>query len=361
MYKAAAKTFDDIVASLKAKLVEMQGAKLDPKKDADKITQRDQFRAEYLQALTLTGQAKYEAALTFKEPAKQAKKELEDALATFVDLSEKYDDLPPGAMALNSRGLVQELLGQKEAALDSFIRMLEVPDVDELRDSKFQSASGIVRMSLAEKPPNYQVAIDRALSLAERPRPNERRMPSLLQLQVDLAKAYIAKTKDKKNQKPPEIKRAESESKQWLLKASKTPGPHLAEAKAVLASIGIEAITDDADVAALPTAEDPKGIDDAYAKGIELYQAAEELSKSLDAAGEGDAAAELKTQLTEVRSTARQILSRGLSMINTKSDIELVNSARQLLAFVLFQDERYREAAIVGSFLARAAPGPRSV
>lgn len=356
LYQAASKTFDEIVSSLKAKLLEMQGAKLDPKNDADKITLRDQYRAEYLQGLTLTGQAKYEAAMTFKDPGKQAKKQLEDALATFVDLSEKYDDLPPGAMALNSRGLVQELLGQKEAALDSFIRMMEVPDVEELRDSKFQSASGIVRLSLADKPPKYQIAIDRAKTLADRPRPNERRMPSLLQLQVDLAKAYLAKAKDKKNQKPPEIKRSESESKQLLLAAVKTPGPHVAEAKSVLASLGIESTVGDAEASPLPTAEDPTGIDDAYAKAIELYQAAEELSKSASAAS-GDEATQLQSRLSEIRSTARQILSRGLAMINLKTDAELVNSARQLLAFILFQDARYREAAVVGSFLAHATPG----
>lgn len=356
LYQAASKTFDDIVSSLKAKLVEMQGAKLDPKKDADKIALRDQYRAEYLQGLTLTGQAKYEAAMTFQDPGKQAKKQLEDALTTFVDLSEKYDDLPPGAMALNSRGLVQELLGQKEAALDSFIRMMEVPDVEELRDSKFQSASGIVRLSLADKPPKYQIAIDRAKTLADRPRPNERRMPSLLQLQVDLAKAYLAKAKDKKNQKPPEIKRSESEGKQLLLAAVKTPGSHVAEAKAVLASMGIESTAGDDEAAPLPTAEDPTGIDDAYAKAIELYQAAEEVSKSASAAS-GDEATKLQSQLSEIRSTARQILGRGLAMINLKTDVELVNSARQLLAFILFQDARYREAAVVGSFLAHATPG----
>lgn len=356
LYQAASRTFDEIVASLKTKLVEIQGAKLDPKKDAAKIALRDQYRAEYLQGLTLTGQAKFEAAMTFKDPGRQAKKELEAALATFVDLSEKYDDLPPGAMALNSRGRVQEMLGQNAAALDSFFRMLEVPDVDELRDAKFQSASGIVRLLLAEKPPKYQVAIDRAKTLTDRTRPNERRLPSLLQLQVDLAKAYAAKAKDKKNQNPPEIKRSESESKQLLLTAVKTPGPHVAEAKSVLASMGIESSVGSVDAAPLPNADDPTDIDDAYAKAITLYQAADELSKAA-AVATGDEAAALQTQLSEVRSNARQILGRGLAMVNVKNDAELVNSARQLMAFILFQEGRYREAAVVGSFLARATPG----
>ncbi len=354
-YESAAATFDKIVENLREKLKEMQGANIDAKKNPQQATQRDQYRGDFLQALSMAGEARLQAAKTFTDPGKDGKQGLEDALKMFVDLSEKYDDFPPGAIALMSRGVAQELLAQKEPALDSYIRMLETPDIDALRDAKFQAASGIIRLSLAETPPKYQLAIDRGKSLIDGLRPNERRAPTAMQLQVDLAKAYLVKAKDSKDQKPADLKRSESEGRQLLIKASKVEGDHVAEATKMLADLGIESSTEE--VAELPTAEDPDSVDDAYAKAIELYQASENIAQTISAANGKEGVAELEKQLAETRSIASRVLSRGLTMINTKTDIELANNARQLLAFLLYQDQRFRDATVVGSFLAKTAPG----
>ncbi|TWU59095.1 hypothetical protein Poly51_18810 [Rubripirellula tenax] len=357
-YLAAAKTFSDIVEKLRNELKEMQGAKIDAKSNPGGAALRDQLRGEFLQGMTLAGEAWLQAAKTYNDPGKQAKKELSEALKLFTDLSEKYDDFPPGAIALMSRGLVQELLSENDKALDSFIRMLETQDVDDLRDAKFQAASGLIRLSLADKPPKFQMVIDRVQPMIDSVRPNERRLSSAAQLHVDLAEAYLAKSRDKKNQKPADLKRAESDGRQLLIKASKIDGDHVAEATRLLASMGIEAASEE--TAELPTAEDPVSLDDAYAKTIELYQAGENYSQMLATATkekDNARAAELEKQVSQTRQVAMQILSRGLSLIRSKSDVEMAGNARQLLAFLLYQDERFHDASVVGSFLAKSTPG----
>ncbi|TWU56119.1 tetratricopeptide repeat protein [Rubripirellula reticaptiva] len=357
-YSAAGKTFDEIVATLKAKLTEMQGAKIDAKANPEKAAERDQSRGEYLQALTMAGEARLQAAKTYKDPAKAGKTQLDEALGFFTDLSEKYTHFPPGAVALMSRGLVQEELGQNDAAMDSFIRMLETPDVEDLRDAKFKATSGLIRLSLAEKPPKYQPAIDRGQGMIDTVRPNERRSPVVMQLQVDLAKAYLQKSTDKENQKPADLKRSESEGRQLLIKASKVDGDHVAEANELLKGLGVE--SESGKVAELPTAEDPTSLDDAYAKAIELYQAAENYSAMLATAKKDNDATkqkELDQKIVESRGVAIRILSRGLAMIGANSDGEVANNGRQLLAFMLYQDSRYRDAAVVGTFLAKNSPG----
>lgn len=360
-YLAAAKTFDTIVESLRETLKEMQGAKIDADKDPKAAARRDQYRGEFLQGLMSSGEARQMAAQTYKNPSVQGKKLLQEALVSFEDLSEKYSAYVQGAIAMLNRGLVQEELGKKDEALDSYLRMLESPDAEPLRDAKIQATSGVIRLSLAEQPPKFQAAIDRGQGMIDSLRMNERRLPNVAQLQVDLAKAYLEKAKDKDHQKPGDLKRAESDGRQLLIKVSKLPGAHVAEAKKLLADMGIDS---GEQASALPTAEDPKSLSDAIEKSRELLQISESLSESLavlqqqpDPSEEIKAqTAEIETQLTESRALAIQILRRGLSMVNFQSDVETANQARQFLAYLLYQDKRFREAMVVGGFLAKSAP-----
>ena len=358
-YLAASKTFDAILASLREQLKGMQGAKIQG--DKKQIALRDQYRGEFLQAMSSAGESRRLAAKTFSDPGKDGKQLLTEALKTFTELSEKYDTYVQGAVAMLNRGQVQEELGQKEKALDSYIRMLENPDADALRDAKYQATAGIIRLSMQQDPPKFQVGIDRGKPMVSGVRPNERALPSVQSLRLELAKAYLAKSRDKENQKPADLKRAESEGRQLLIKVSKIPSEQAEEASDLLATLGID-LQDTAD---LPTAEDPESLEDALEKSRELLAVIEQQTQALAVLEQQKNAnaevtkqiAELKKQLIETRSIATQILRRGLSMMTLENDIEVVNQTRQFLAYLLYQDEDYRDAAVVGGFLARSSPG----
>ena len=360
-YLAAAKTFDAIVEDLRGKLKEIQGAKIDPATEPQKAAMRDQYRGEFLQGKINAAETRKLAARTFREPGKDGKELLEQALKAFTDLSENYDSYVQGALAMLYRGQVQQDLGMTDQALDSYIRMLEHPDADALRDGKFQATSGLIELWLNQTPPNVKSAIERGQGILDGTRPNERRSPSVQELRIELAKAYLEKAKDTENLKPAEIKRAESSGRQLLLAASKVPGEFVEEAKDLLKGLGIR----DDEVAELPTAEDPDDLSDAVAKARELMDVLGNTTQSLEEleklGGQKPEIAKLKTEYTEqlkkTRSIAIQILRRGLAMVNQDTDLEILNQARQILAYLLYEQSNYRDAAVVGTFLAKNSPG----
>ncbi|MCG8651048.1 MAG: hypothetical protein MI861_14520 [Pirellulales bacterium] len=360
-YLAVAETFDAIVADLREKLKQMRGAKIDPNTEPEKAALRDQYRFEFLQGKINAAETRKLAAQTFSNPGEEGKELLQKALEDFTDLSENYDSYVQGALALLYRGQVQVELGQKEAALDSFIRMLEQPEADPLRDGKYQATSGMIRLWMAQSPPNIKTAIERGQGMIDGVRLNEKRTASVQELRIELAKAYLEKSKDTENQKPTDRKRAESSGRQLLIAASKVPSVHVDQAKVMLRDMGIG----QAEVAELPTAEDPENIEDALEKARELLDAITNYTESIEQLKANDDQSEkfkeqiatFEQQLTEARLIAIQILRRGLAMPGPNPDTEIVNQARQFLAYILLEQKHYRDSAVVGIFLAKNAPG----
>lgn len=360
-YLAAAKTFHAIVEDLRGTLKEMQGANVNASEEPDRAALRKQYQGEFLQGMINAGESRKLAAQTFRDAAKDGKELLEQALVEFTELSEKYDTYVPGAMAMLYRGQVQEALGMKPEALDSYMRMMEQPEADALRDGKYLATSGMIRLWLAEEPPKFASAVERGQGLMDDVRPDEKRTTSVQELRLELAKAYLAKSKDTANQKPGETKRAETTGRQLLIAASKIPGPQMEQAKGMLVELGIG----DDEVAELPTAEDPESLADALDKARELWEVSENIAQSLavlsdQAAGNAEIEkqkSELAKQLVETRSIAIQILRRGLAMAPPDASLEVLNQTRQFLAYLLYDNRNYRDAAVVGTFLAQYAPG----
>ncbi len=360
-YAKAAKTFENIQSDLKTKLEGMQGAKIDPLKDPEKATLRDQFRFEYLMARQNTGEAQLMAAKTYENPSKDGKALLEKALAEMVELSEKYDNYIIGASAFHKRGDIERLLGQKDKAIESYTRMLEQGEADSLREPQIGATIGLIKLALEEDPPKYQDAIKQGEEFEKSLRPDEKRLAISQELRIELAKAFIAKSKDEKNTKPNERKRATSDARQLLLSARKVDGPHSAETKTLLADLGVQSSDETVE---LPTADDPASFDEAFLSANQLVQTSQLLSDQLerlraDKASE-DQIKEVEESLIEARQTGVIILRRGLSMINSESDTMQVNEARKFLTYLLQQEENFRDSFVTGRFLAQNAPGTDS-
>ncbi|QEF97276.1 hypothetical protein Mal15_13150 [Stieleria maiorica] len=357
-YLAAAKTFDGIVSDLRGKLESMRGQKIDPKADPEAAALRDQYRFEFLQSQLNAADAIKLAAKTYAEPAEQGKAQLEDAAKRFEELNKKYSGYSPGAIALSHLGELNETLGKPDVALDYYLRMLEEPAVDQLREAKFSSAAGVIRIKLASKPPAYQEALDRAAGWAKEIRPNEESLPIVQEFRIQLAKAYLAKAADESLKKG-EIGRAKSDGRDLLRAASKVPGPHVEQAKAMLADLGIEQETE-----TLPTAEPPSSFDDALEKATQVVTVTSDLEEALKVIQGQEETPELKKQIADIEKQIResyfvgiQVLRGGLAMVTADTNVESLNQARQILAYFLYQTKRLRETVVVGNFLARNAPG----
>ena len=358
-YLSAAKTFDSIVEDLRQKLKEMAVVK---SPDAAVKSQRDRYRGEFLQAMNSAAESRRLAAGTYSDPLKDAKPLLEEALKSFTELSENYGRYAQGAIATLQRGQVEEQLGNKAKALDSYIRMLEQPDADALRDAKYQAVNGIIRLGLEKSPPNYQMGIDRGAPLIEEVRPNERTSANVQDLRIALAKAYLLRSKDtEKVKKPVERKRAEGSARDLLNKASRIPSPQAEEAIELLAELGIDREAP----AEMPQAEQPESLQAAFQKASDLQPGMDSLEKAIEQlrnkptpdAADQQQLDDLTKSLFENRMLAIQYLQRGLGLVETGTDVEALNQARQYLAYLLFKSKHYRDATVVGLFLARNAPG----
>ena len=357
-YLAAAATFDAIVSDLRTKLEAMQGQKIDADADPEAKTLRDLYRTQYMQSQLNAADAIKLAAKTYDKPVEQAKPQLEDAAKRFAQLNEKYFRFPPGAIALMHLGDVYEVLGDDKLALDNYLKMLEEPEVDQLREAKLLAATGLVRLKLKADPPKYQEAIDRAEAWVKEIRRNEESLPVVQDFRVAMAKAYLAKAADK-DLKKGEIGRARSDGRDLLQAAKKVPGPHIDEVDTLLAELGIEQ-----EAPELPTAEPPKSFDDAMEKATQILGTIGDLEKALGLIEAQENQDQVKQQIGDIKqqigdsySIGIQILRGGLAMINAQTDRETLNQARQILAYFLYQSQRHRETVVVGSFLARKAPG----
>lgn len=360
----AAETFTSIVTDLKGKLESMKGQKIDPDKEPDKVAQRDQYRYEFLQAQLRSGEAKQLAAQTYRDPGKDGKSLLEGALASFTELSEKYSGYFQGAMAMLYRAQVQQTLGDKKSAIDSFQRVLEQPEVDPLRPARMQAMAGLIALQLAESEPKLDEIVAQAKRIVDGSRPNERREPDFAALQVTLAKAYLFLS-EKLIAEGKQIdgrKLASTNARPLLVAAAKVPGLHETEARELLAKMGIEK-AESAEPAIV--VEQPKTLDEALATAQQLLQQADELTRARDVladqvakGGEGAEAAKAEleaaeSQISEGRKALVQVLRGGLAFGG--SEPEPLNQARQYLAYTLYQRGDYWDAAAVGQFLSRSA------
>ncbi|MEM9825341.1 MAG: hypothetical protein AAF958_02070 [Planctomycetota bacterium] len=357
LYVKAATTFTEITDRLREELQTMRGAAIDPSTDPEAADRRDRFRGQYLSGLVQTADANKLAAETFEEPGKDGKDLLEKSLQGFTELSEKYSKkYVVGITADASIGEIQEILGNAKKAEAAYTRMMEAGEGDELRPAQFRAAAGLIRLAVAASPPDFARAGQIGKPLVDRIRPNERESPEANQLQLEYAKANLAFSKTEAA-KGNDKKKAISEARQALNRIAKVSGSHNAEAKTLLADLGIKVDDDET----LPTtAQRPESIDDALGTARDLMQAVATYQETLDSGNPASGTEDyqrISTQASQARQVAVDVLRQGLAMVNRESDAQTVQSARELLAYAAYDDSQFYEAIAVGEFLARTAPG----
>ncbi len=365
-YLEAAGTFKQVVDDLRKALENMKGQRIDPEKEPEKARLREQYQFDFLQAQLRGAEARRSAAKTFANPATDGKALLEESLKAYRDVSDKYAKYPQGVEAMGMRGQVQVELGLAKDAVDSFQRVLESAEVDELRPARMLAITGLIRLWLAEKPPRIDEAIKAGQSFVDSTRPNEKRMQELQDLQLELARAYLANL-DKLKAEGKNVndqKVATTKARQLLVAISKVTGPHEDATRELLAKIGIEKPEESA--ASTVQVKDVKSLDEAMAVAREYFGANDELDKlndlltsQLEKDGKKE---ELEKQLAtnnqqmdENRMGIIQVLRKGLSY--GSKDSSLVNQAMKFLAVSLYQRQLFYESAVVGQYLARSAPG----
>ena len=98
----------------------------------------------------------------------------------------------------------------------------------------------------------------------------------------------------------------------------------------------------------MPTADDPESLTAALdgARGLLSVRSAKSVNSTTEKSGisrRNEKADCQNEKLEDSRFIAIQLLRQGLSLVPTDSDNELVNQARQMLAYLLYQQDQYRK------------------
>lgn len=355
----AAKTFQAIVKDLREELVQLQGQKIDATKQPELVARRDRYRTDFLQALLLGGDATKRAAEAIGEETPDRKKLADDALRQFSELSDKYGEKLAGILAILYAGQVHEMIGDDMAAKDRYLAIMDKPDNDVLRLSKAKAATGLMRIALRQSPPAWQDAIDRGQPWADDIRPDEKRSNEFNELRLVLADAYLGKRE--KSENGTEQRRLGSAARALLLPISKSPGPMQEAAAEKLATLGVGAANSS-------VLDDSKPLPASFSEAMNLANEILDEEKNLtltsqlleQRSAEGEQVAGemegVRESLTQLRTRGIKVLRHTLNLATAETTDVDVNQARASLAFLLFRAERFREAAVVGEFIARRYP-----
>ncbi len=359
----AAKAYDEIVDKLREKLKAMQGQKIE---GDEQINLRNTYRSQYLAAMLSGGTARQRLASLLAKESPERKKFLDEAIQKFTELTDKHSDRPQGALAQYYRGQVNEELGKPDAALDSYLRMVEldVSDIEELRDARVNATAQAIAIWLKKDPPVYKPAIEKGSLVLDGMTAMDRISPQWQALGLQTAKAYLvqAAVQEKEKAGSTKINASKKEARRLLMAAVKVPGDHQAEATKLLGDLGV-----DTDTAAPTQVAQVKTFAEAVGRARELMEETENQATPLKLVEDKLAAtpndetlqkqrAALLDEMSVKRSEAITLLQRAPRMATEETTIDDLNQARFYLAYLLWREDRFRETLVVANFLCRKYP-----
>jgi hypothetical protein len=363
LYTEAITTFKALVDELKVKL-QAYPAAMDPKKDAQRIAERDRYRQDYLQSQLLVAAAREEMIETQAKGSKEYTDTLTQAVEDYKDVYEKYRTRLAGLYARMYQGRCLAKLNKHKEASAIYNELLANPDAPEA----FRTLKVKV-MSLAVPSWNAQglfvESIDKGGKLADSARPNEDKTDEMMSLRLDVARACKAYADElaKKNPKDPQIKQLLSLGRKLVTYATRFPGDYQEPARKLLPDFS----AGDAEALARKEPQNFLEARTAAKEAVDAMQSANLLLKTLpgriastkDATEKADLEKQLeeaKTQVTTATQDALSYCRLALRYIDSESSIDDVNVIRYLLCYLLYSEGNFYDASVIGEFIARRYP-----
>ncbi len=366
-FDEAYKIFTATQDELRSRLEQINQRRYDPKTQQEEIELREQMRSDYLQAQLLAAIVLEERAETVAKDSPEYKELLGKASAEYQNIEEKYRKWIAGLYAKLYRGRCLQKQGNFGEAVVLYRELLDESSATaEFRELK-QLALGLALDGWLDPANNGAIeAVQRGTEWLGSLRPGERRSPDALRLQLKLARANKLmaeqlKAKDAQDRLANERLKA---ARDLALSVSRTPSDVQEEARALLADLrGVDALE------TAPKA-DPKSFAEAMKAGkdaLDAMQNAAFLVEALptrieqepDATMKAEAQqqlAEAQQRLTSAQNEAVEYFQKALALANRETPTDELNMARLYLAHLLLLRERYLDAAVLGSFVARRFP-----
>lgn len=338
---------------------------LDPEKEKDKIEYRDQLRADYVQSQLVLANILYEKAGTWRDTPPQYKKALTAAAESYAQVASKYRRRLAGLYAVLYRGRCYQDIEDPEEALAIYQYLLDqsddTPAIRTLKTKTFVQALECWRRDL--KSPEFSQGVQQVASWIDQMRPSEANGSDWLFLRLSLARAYkqMVDTKLEPNRKQRLLTDATGLTRDVL----KYPGPHHRTAQEFLVTLGRTNSAQE-----LETLKDTKTFVEALAAGQEAQQEYESAKTVMKIVGSRlktihnvarrkemeRQVSQAETDMVDRLTAAITYFQRALTLANTETTLENLNTVRASLAYLHYLDGNDFNAAVLGEFIARHYP-----
>jgi len=363
LYAEALKLFTNTIAKLKQRLTEMRKINLNDPKNSALAGQRDQMRAAYVQTQLLRAVVYEEQAEIFPEGSAEWKKSLEQAIAEFEVIADKYRTMMAGLLSQLFQGRCYQKLGEHEKALDALLNLVgsEPSDPPAVRNLRQQATSLAIPSWIHEK--QFQEATTYGQELASTIRPSEQRTPAWQEMQLLLSDAHWEYSlKLKADNKGKEADKQSDLAEGLALIVSKIDSVHQQGARERLVKYGRMKQDD--------LFQEPLNFADAKDAGkaaLKAWQAAPKRAKELPALIAAEKNEEKKLELQVELAAVQEMVKAGpvksleffqkaLQFVKLDTPISDVNVVRYYLGYLYYLEKDLVRAGIVGDFVARKHP-----
>ncbi len=312
---------------------------------------QDELRALLLKTRLLVAGAYYEKSRALEPKSKEWVAALTESAKQYKELYEKYRTRGAGLFARYYEGRNYVVLGKRQDALAALadIRILDGDGIIPGLRAKAINAS--LECWLEDK--KYDEFDERLQKLAMAPLTADRIDHDWLGMKYRAAmllERRAAAIPDKEKAKRTPLLR---DAKRLAMEVAKVNKDFGAESKALLAELGKQVPDDfDGGVATFEAA-----MDSARA-GLAAMQSRQAQLKQAEAAKNAAAIDSAKKEVAAERAKTIASLRRAMPLAGP-DDVEALNQARYLLAYLFYEDQRLHEAAALGDFLVERYPNAK--
>jgi len=316
--------------------------------DQQRREAKSQTRENLILSMLSVGRVIHEASKSFAPDSKQRKSHLRRAAKEFEDAFKQWRRTPAGLYARMNQGRCLQDLGDTKQALLYYSELLIQPDEPQVfRDLKAKVLQLAMSCWNSESEKHYNETITRGEQWLKNTRDREDRTAEGLAIRWRMAQAYdlrAAGLDDKDARKSRDLKAALNHA----TAVSDVSGDFQRAARNYVGRM--RNVDPDTEPTTFTQAKD---------QGRAALNAMQGTSSKLQLArlkGDQEAIDMLQKRLSTNRVEARAFYNLALSMRDEETTIEDINQVRYYLCFLNYQGERYYDAAVIGSFLARNYP-----
>lgn len=306
---------------------------------------RDKVQRVEAEARLLAAKLLFEKSKTYSATSAKYVDTLEAAADAFTELESDYRESLAGYLGKLYQGRCYQELMRWDDALECYQELVEEPLTQpEFRRLKARAYRHRAECLLAQD--ELDQVIEECNECLRDAKGTETTQPEWLAVAYRLAEALERKSSQMRGG---EANRLETEARQLFREVASQPGEFQTVAKAALASSSSAEPSDHADV---------DSFEDAYAAGkeaLERMNASRQIAR-LAANNNPEAAPDLRRQAEENKIVAQELLRKSIRLADRRTKAEELLSAQYYLCWLYLEEERYAEAAILGSYLARKYP-----